>query len=180
MAPRVLGIGNAARRDDGVGAWVARRLAARCGQAADVRVLGDDGFALLDALAGAEAAILVDAVQSGAAPGTVHRFDAAAQALPPALLRCSTHALGVAEAVELARALGQLPARLAVYGIEGADFGIGEGLSAPVAAAAAALVEELVILRDGRGDPSPADGSVNPPATPSGVAGSDRPGWFSC
>jgi hydrogenase maturation protease len=109
-----------------------------------VRVLGDDGFALLDALAGVEAAILIDAVQSGAAPGTVHRFDAAAQALPPTLLRCSTHALGVAEAVELARALGQLPARLAVYGVEGADFDIGDGLSAPDAAAAVALLEELI------------------------------------
>jgi hydrogenase maturation protease len=143
VTPRVLGIGNAARRDDGVGVWVAQRLATRLGEGADVRVLGDDGFALLDALAGVEAAILIDAVQSGAAPGTVHRFDAACEPLPSTLLRCSTHALGVAEAVELARALGQLPARLAVYGIEGADFGIGEGLSAPVAAAAAALVEEL-------------------------------------
>lgn len=143
MVPRVLGIGNAARRDDGVGVWVARQLATRLGAGADVRVLGDDGFALLDALAGAEAAILIDAVQSGAAPGTVHRFDVATRPLPPALLRCSTHLLGIAEAIELARALGQLPARLAVYGIEGADFGIGEGLSSHVAAAAVALVEEL-------------------------------------
>lgn len=144
MRLRVLGIGNAARRDDGVGVWVAQVLATRLGDDADVRVLGDDGFALLDALAGVEAVILIDAVQSGDAPGTVHSFDAAARALPPTLLGCSTHVLGVAEAVELARALGQLPARLAVYGIEGADFGIGEGLSPAVAVAAAALVEELV------------------------------------
>lgn len=143
MSLRVLGIGNVARRDDGVGVWVARRLAARLGDDADVRVLGDDGFALLDALAGVDEAILIDAVQSGAAPGTLHRFDAAAAPLPPDQLRCSTHLLGIAEAIELARALGQLPARLVVYGIEGADFGIGEGLSAPVAAAAAALVEAL-------------------------------------
>lgn len=140
---RVLGIGNGARRDDGVGVWVAQALAARLGDSLDVRVLGDDGFQLVDALGGIDAALLIDAVQSGAPPGTVHRFDAAREPLPPALLRCSTHLLGVAEAVELARALGQLPARVAVYGIEGADFGLGEGLSAPVAAAAAGLVEEL-------------------------------------
>lgn len=144
MRPRVLGIGNVARRDDGVGVWVARRLAARLEDKADVRVLGDDGFALLDALAGVDEAVIVDAVQSGAPAGTLHRFDAAAAALPPDQLCCSTHLLGIAEAIELARALGELPARLAVYGIEGADFGIGEGLSAPVAAAAAALVETLV------------------------------------
>lgn len=141
--PRVLGVGNCLRRDDGVGVWVARALAARLDDRVEVRVLGDDGFELIDALAGTQAALLIDAVQSGAAPGTVYRFDAAAQALPPALLRCSTHVLGVAEAVELARALGQLPARLAVYGIEGAEFGIGEGLSPPVVAAAEALVDEL-------------------------------------
>ncbi|MFZ5491333.1 MAG: hydrogenase maturation protease [Pseudomonadota bacterium] len=141
--PCVFGIGNPSRRDDGVGVWVAQALAARLDDRADVRVLGDDSFELVDALAGARAALLVDAVQSGAAPGTVHRFDALAGPLPAALLRCSTHLLGVAEAVELARALGQLPARLQVYGIEGADFGIGEGLSPPVAAAAAALVDEL-------------------------------------
>ena len=141
--PCVFGIGNPSRRDDGVGVWVARALAARLDDRADVRVLGDDGFALVDALAGTRAALLVDAVQSGAAPGTVHRFDALAGPLPAALLRCSTHVLGVAEAVELARALGQLPEWLEVYGIEGADFGIGEGLSPPVAAAAAALVDEL-------------------------------------
>jgi hydrogenase maturation protease len=141
--PCVFGIGNPSRRDDGVGVWVAQALAVRLDDRADVRVLGDDGFALVDALAGTRAALLIDAVQSGAAPGTVHRFDALAGPLPAALLRCSTHLLGVAEAVELARALGQLPEWLQVYGIEGADFGIGEGLSAPVASAAAALVDEL-------------------------------------
>ena len=144
MSLRVLGIGNVARRDDGVGVWIARQLAARLDDKADVRVLGDDGFALLDALAGVDEVILIDAVQSGAPAGTLHRFDAAAAPLPPDQLRCSTHLLGIAEAIELARALGELPARLVVYGIEGADFGIGEGLSAPVAAAAAALVETLV------------------------------------
>jgi len=141
--PCVFGIGNPSRRDDGVGVWVAQALAARLDGRAAVHVLGDDGFELIDALCGVESALLIDAVQSGAAPGTVHRFDAVAEPLPSALLRCSTHVLGVAEAVELARALGQLPARLAVYGIEGADFAVGEGLSPSVAAAAEALVDEL-------------------------------------
>lgn len=142
--PRVLGVGNRLRRDDGVGPWVAGELARRMGNNIDVRQLAGDGFSLLDAFAGAHEVLLVDAVQSGAPPGTVHRLDAAAGPLPQDALRCSTHALGVVEAVELARALGDLPARLQVYGIEGEDFGPGEGLSAAVAAAAGALVEELV------------------------------------
>ena len=42
----------------------------------------------------------------------------------------STHALGLADAVELARSLGRLPQRVVVYGIEGAAFEFGNGLSA--------------------------------------------------
>lgn len=52
----------------------------------------------------------------------------------------STHAFSLAEAVELARILGQLPEHLIVYGIEGKEFTSGEGLSPEVAAA----VEEVV------------------------------------
>ena len=141
--PRVLGVGNRLRRDDGVGPWVAGELARRVGGGVDVRQLAGDGFSLLDAFGGAHQVLLVDAVQSGAPPGTVHRLDAAAGPLPAAVLRCSTHLLGVAEAVELARALGDLPRQLTVYGIEGADFSTGEGLSPAVTAAAAALVETL-------------------------------------
>jgi hypothetical protein len=44
------------------------------------------------------------------------------------------------EAIELARALGQLPPRLIVYGVEGADFTAGEGLSLDVEKAAQAVV----------------------------------------
>lgn len=142
--PRVLGVGNRLRRDDGVGPWVAGELARRVGSGVDVRQLAGDGFSLLDAFGGTGEVLLVDAVQSGAPPGTVHRLDVTTGPLPENALRCSTHALGVVEAVELARALGELPPRLYVYGIEGEDFGPGEGLSAAVAAAAGALVEELV------------------------------------
>ena len=47
--------------------------------------------------------------RSGAAPGTTRRLDASRERLPAELFRGSTHALGLAEAVELARALDRLP-----------------------------------------------------------------------
>jgi hydrogenase maturation protease len=50
------------------------------------------------------------------------RFEAAAGPLPAALLHASTHSLGLAEAVELARALKRLPKRLTVYGIIARSF----------------------------------------------------------
>jgi hydrogenase maturation protease len=58
-------------------------------------------------------------------------------------MRSSTHAFGVAEAVELARELGRLPGRLEVYAIEGADFSAGAELSAEVASAVRTLTRRL-------------------------------------
>jgi hydrogenase maturation protease len=137
----VLGIGNPWRRDDGAGLAVARLLAGTPG----VEVLEREGepASLIDAWDGADALWLVDAVSSGAVPGTLHRIDVAEQELPADFFRASTHHLGLAEAVELARALGRLPARTVFYGIEGASFEAGEGLSAEVAAAAARAAEEI-------------------------------------
>jgi hydrogenase maturation protease len=86
---------------------------------------------------------LVDAVSSGAEPGTVHRLDASEHELPAALFRASTHHLGLAEAVELARAVGRLPRRTIVYGIEGSSFETGEVLSDEVEAAAARVAEAV-------------------------------------
>jgi len=124
----VIGIGNAWRRDDAAGLAVARLLA---GALAGVDVLEREGepAGLMDTWEGAERLWLVDAVSSGSPPGTVHRIDLAEQELPPELFRASTHHLGLAEAVELARALGRLPARVVFYGIEGSSFEAGEGMS---------------------------------------------------
>lgn len=52
--------------------------------------------------------------------------------LPARLAGSSTHALGVAEAIELARALDRLPGRTIVYGIEGSSFSAGAALDPTV------------------------------------------------
>jgi hydrogenase maturation protease len=139
--PLVIGIGNPWRRDDGAGLAVARLLAGTPG----VTVLEREGepASLIDAWDGADALWLVDAVSSGAVPGALHRIDVAEQELPADFFRASTHHLGLAEAVELARALGRLPARTVFYGIEGASFDAGEGQSPEVAAAAARAADEI-------------------------------------
>jgi hydrogenase maturation protease len=137
----VIGVGNVYRRDDGVGPAVAKRLRERRDE---VAVCEQEPSRLLDAWAGAELALVVDAVASGAEPGTVHRFDASERAVPAGVFRGSTHALGVGEAIELARALGRLPGRVLVYGVEGEEFAAGDGLSPAVAAAVEPLVAELI------------------------------------
>ena len=98
---------------------------------------------MLEIWDGAALAVVVDAVSSGAEPGTVHRFDAVAAPLPARLrTSTSTHAVGLTEAIELARALGRLPDRLIVYGIESGRFEAGAALTPAVRAALDAVVED--------------------------------------
>jgi hydrogenase maturation protease len=139
----VIGIGNAWRGDDGAGLAVARRVRERAAAGVDVREIEGDASAILDAWAGAERVVVVDAAASGAPPGTVRRFDARAEPLPAQLLRSSTHAFGVPDAIELARALGRLPGTLEVYAIEGESFVAGDRLSPAVERAVRELAAAL-------------------------------------
>lgn len=138
----LIGVGNACRSDDAAGLEVVRRLSPHDG----VRLIEHqgDGAGLLDAWHGAAAAIVIDAASSGAAPGTIQRFDAATRPLPVRVfVSSSSHAFGVAEGIELGRALARLPASLTAYAIEGANFEAGTELSPEVDAAVDSLVAEL-------------------------------------
>jgi hydrogenase maturation protease len=150
MATLIIGVGNADRGDDAVGLAVVRRLrddrgSSHEGAAAPATMIeaSGEGTALIEAWRSVDTVILIDAVRSGAAPGTIHRLEVHAQPLPTNVRHASTHAFGVAEAIELARTLGQLPQRMIVYGIEGYRFGAGAGLSAEVEWAAERVVKQL-------------------------------------
>jgi hydrogenase maturation protease len=138
-----IGIGNEYRGDDAAGLIVARRLKRRLADSFTILEQGGDGSALMEAWRGVETVIIIDAVISGAEPGTIHRLDAKTQPLPKDAFRCSTHAFGVAEAIELSRALGELPRSLIVYGIEGKNFAAGVGLSPEVEKAACEAVRRV-------------------------------------
>lgn len=142
----IIGVGNAYRRDDAVGLIVARRLRAQHLDVVRILEESGEGAALMEAWKDADTVVLIDAVHSGVAPGTIHRLDAHAQAIPTGLFHYSTHAFSVAEAIELARALDQLPSRLIVYGVEGENFEAGVGLSAAVKKAAEEVVR--LVLRE--------------------------------
>jgi hydrogenase maturation protease len=150
--PRVaiIAVGNPLRGDDGATLVAAQHLRA---YGLPVSVIGEDVLGLVDALAGADAAVLLDTVRTGAAAGTIVRVELTGEDPLEHAGATSTHALGLGEAVELARALGGLPRRVVVYGVEGARFDAGEELSPPVRAAiepfAVAVASEVEALRAG-------------------------------
>lgn len=191
MASRlVIGVGNRYRGDDAAGCLVADRLRACGGCGFDVVESDGDVAALLEWFRVYDEIIVVDAI---AGAESLVRMDGKSHPLPATLSSPSSHGLGLAHAVEMARALGQLPRRLTVYGVPGRDFAPQEGVTAPTAQAvkqAAALIHGELL--SGRADgaaavtPTPRDAAaINafPPMehTPSRARGTAHPppgrGW---
>ena len=140
----IVGIGHPDRGDDAVGRVVAARLRERQPPNVMVAETHGEAAALLDLIAGQDDVIIVDAGLSGGEPGSIHRLDAVAAPLPRPMFATSSHAIGLAESIELARALGTLPQRCIVFAIEGRSFNLGGGLSPPVAGAVEEVVERVL------------------------------------
>jgi hydrogenase maturation protease len=136
----IIGCGNRQRGDDAAGVIAAERLRAL---GVEATVCSGETSELIVVWSGADDVIVIDAVVTGSALGVVHVWDGRH---PPAYpgSGVSTHGLGVAEAIELARALDQLPARLQVYGIEGRNFKIGSRISPVVESAVDLVVDRIV------------------------------------
>jgi hydrogenase maturation protease len=137
----VLGVGNLLLRDDGAGLSLLSGLSREaCAWGGTVEFLdgGTQGLALLDRIAGRGALLILDAVQLGAAPGTVHvmrdwRFGAA---------RFSTaHESNVSELLAVSTLLGECPERVVIVGIEPCRIATGTKLSGVVEQALPAALE---------------------------------------
>ncbi len=143
-AIRIIGLGNEFRCDDAVGVRLAERLRKLLPESVDVVIHLGDGATLMDRWTRADYVVLIDAVQSGARPGTIHRLNATRETIPTGFFNYSTHAFSLAEAVEVARTLDRLPPTMIIYGIEGKTFSTGQELSAEVAEAAEQVSSEIV------------------------------------
>jgi len=143
----VAGLGSEYRRDDGAGPLVAARAVQEAGAGRDIGPMADP-LDLLGIWDGADLVVVVDAVRSGAPPGTVHVVELGAEpgASVSRSTTTSTHGIGLAGVLRLARAVGHAPVRVAVVGIEGEDFGRGTGLSPAVDAALPTAVRRVVEL----------------------------------
>ncbi len=128
------------RGDDEVGLEIVRRWQKSHGAdhpeyTIEAETAESPGLTLLGHIAGLDAAILVDAVQSGAPPGTLHKLT------EEDLLNFgegtgSAHGWGAAETLSLGRQLSpdDLPERIFIIGVEAVQFNLGEGLSPAVEA----------------------------------------------
>lgn len=147
----VIGVGNRYRGDDGVGHRVIDRLGEEVEEAQSVaghpsrpptgrlertELCYSDGEAsrLLEQWDGADLAIVVDAVVTGSEPGRVVVLEAGVDDLP-ARAATSSHDSGLGEAWALGQALGTLPGRLLLVGVEAQSVHDGEGLTEAVYAA---------------------------------------------
>jgi len=135
MRVLVAGIGNVFLSDDGFGVEVARRLRGQpLGDGVEVADFGIRGIHLAYELADGryDAAVLVDAVERGGAPGTLYAIEPDVETV--ALESADAHSLTPAAVMAWVRRVGgQLP-RIVVVGCEPATIGESMELSTPVLA----------------------------------------------
>jgi hydrogenase maturation protease len=150
----VLGLGNLLLQDDGAGLALLERLRAERGHDRRAEFVdgGTQGIALSALLGGRRAALILDAVARGSAPGSVHVVrDPLAQAPASAAgLAGGAHAANAGDLLRTCALLGDLPARVTVVGLEPAELRTRIGLSPAVErglpAALAAARAELDLL----------------------------------
>jgi len=142
LPPVLIALGNKFRGDDGVGHYIAESIQTKH---TGCRIVAnqDDSMALLNAWQNTGLAIVVDAAQSGATPGTIHEIDAGNQPIPQQLARCSSHGVGLAEALELGKVLDVLPVKLLIYAVEAEQFEAGNPLSLAVKEAADQVTRKI-------------------------------------
>ena len=139
----IIGVGNPYRSDDGAGLAVIEKLKEKNLSGVEMMEAIGEGAALMDVWKGYERVLLVDALDSGEKPGMIHRLDVQKDKIPAKFFHYSTHAFGVAEAIELARSLNQLPRQFMVFGIQGKSFSSGTKLSKEVERSVETVVEEI-------------------------------------
>ena len=123
----IIGMGNPLLSDDGVGIAVAHAVAERLREDADLKMeltvteLHTGGIRLMEAMAGFRRAVVVDAMLSGAIPGTIKHFDP--RDFVTTKNTFSSHDTDFATAYELGLMAGiQLPERVSFWGIEAREF----------------------------------------------------------
>ncbi|HEX3985066.1 MAG TPA: HyaD/HybD family hydrogenase maturation endopeptidase [Acidobacteriaceae bacterium] len=141
----VLGLGNLMRTDDAVGMLAIEQMRADARVPVSVSLVdgGTLGLDLLYPLEGATHLLALDAIDAGAAPGTVLRF--AGEEIADLPISKSVHLLGFSDLIGALRLTGRAAAEIVVLGVQPEETGWGTQLTPPVQAALRELVESALI-----------------------------------
>ncbi len=149
MQIKILGMGHSMLGDDEVGLrivqqWIKSHASAYPEDTVEAEILESPGITLLGEIAGRDAAILVDAVLSGARAGTLHKLTE--EDLANFTDRTgSSHGWGATETLSLGHQLipEDMPEKIYIIGVEALQFELGEGLSPAVKASIPRAVEMI-------------------------------------
>lgn len=130
MGVLVLGVGNVLMKDEALGVRAVEELERRFRfpEGVDLVDGGTSGIELLSYIRGRDHLIVIDAVKSGHAPGTVVRIEG--QDVPAKFMtKISPHQLGISDVLATATISGNLPREMVLFGIEPKAIDLGLGLS---------------------------------------------------
>ena len=141
----VLGVGNVLMADEGVGPHAITALERRF-ETPDETLFIDGGCSameLLDDMAGADLLLIVDAVASGKAPGSLVRLEG--EEVPRFFTtKLSPHQVGIADVLATLSMIDEPPKETIIIGVEPSELTLRMELSAPVAAAMPSVIDEVV------------------------------------
>lgn len=129
----VLGVGNPLMGDDGIGLEALEALREGWDIPADVELVdgGTWGLTLLPAIESADRLLLIDAIDAGGAPGTLHTLER--DQIPRHLAtKLSPHEVDLREVLALAELRGTLPLEMVAIGLQPAAVELSSELSDPV------------------------------------------------
>jgi hydrogenase maturation protease len=151
----VLGLGNPVMTDDGVGLAALERLRASYDLAPWVELAdgGTWGMRLLPMIEDHDSVLFLDAISTGAAPGTLVRLEG--DGIPRGLGtgKISPHQVDLQDVLAAASLRGRLPRRMVALGLQPERVEMGVGLTPVVEAALEALVAAAVDCLEGWGAP---------------------------
>jgi hydrogenase maturation protease len=139
----IIGVGNPMRSDDGIGPKIIELLRQHKNLNCDLLDAGTDGLALLDVLQNYQRAIIIDAVNMGAAVGTLRMFSPCEAIIEIRSDTLSTHGFGLAEVIKLMEQLG-IKTELTIVGIQPGNIDYGDKLSNEVAAKISDILESCL------------------------------------
>lgn len=143
----IAGVGNILLGDDGVGPYVARKLAANYvfEDGVELEDLGTPALDFIDHITGLDALIVVDAVNNGEPAGTVTLYGKEDLTRHASGMRMDPHSPALGESLLAAEWFGGGPKDVTLVGISGESYGAACVLSEPVQVAVDRAIRQILI-----------------------------------